>query len=355
MRYLAKFKKKRRDDRLHKTWYNNDLRFVGHIDLPELTTEEMAQIQKAWTCFDWKKEDFLAYRAYKKFRGFSPYYVGGYQSSFIWKALNPRELSSSLSNKAYMDFIFPEVPFPKTFVRGITGNMYDADMNFLTLDEAVGILASQPEFIIKPSVIRSYGDGVMKMTAAKDYAPNTDKIKDALMNAGPNFVVQEVLHQHPVMAELNPSSVNSCRITSLYIDGRYGFSVGLRIGKQGSYIDNWRQGYYIGVSETGVINDFGYDIKMNPIRETDTHIAFGGIQIPGFDKMAALVEYVHKKYFPMCGVIGWDMMAGSDGEPHIIEFNLRPDFFAEQIGSGAFFEPYCDAICEKIESMNDTK
>lgn len=352
MKYLSRFKQKRRRVKLHQRWYNHDLRFCRDLDLPELTQEEVQKIQLTWPCFDWRKEDYLLYRVYKKFRGFSPYFIAGYQSHYFWKCLNPRELSSSLSNKAYMDYLYPEIPFPKTYLRGITGNVYDADMNFLTLDEAVKLLSQQHEFIIKPSVIKSYGDGVAKITVPADIAEATKVVKEAILNVGPNFVAQEVLQQHPVMAALNPTSVNSFRFTSIYIDGRYGVSVGLKIGKLGSHIDNWNSGYYVGVSNEGKVNDVGYDIKLNPVTETDTHIAFASIQIPNFDKMKTMVEYVHKKYFPMSCLIGWDMMVDQDGNPRAIEFNLRPDFFAEQIGAGTFFEPFCDVICKKIKSQN---
>jgi len=352
MKFLSKVKQKRRRTRLHQDWYNHDLQFCKSIDLPELTQEEIQKIQSAWPCFDWRKEDYLLYRVYKKFNGFSPYFVAGYQSHYIWKCLNPRELSVSLSNKAYMDYLYPEIPFPKSYLRGITGNLYDADMNFMTLDESVKLLSQLHEFIIKPSVSMSYGKGVEKVTLPHDPSEAADLIKKAIHRAGPDFIVQEVLKQHPVMAELNPTSVNSFRFTSIYVDGKYAVSVGLKIGKLGSHIDNWNSGYYVGVSNEGKINDVGYDIRMNPVKETDTHIAFGNVQIPNFDKMKALVEHVHKKYFPMSGIIGWDMMVDQDGNPRAVEFNLRPDFFAEQIGAGTFFEPFCDIICEKIKGQN---
>jgi len=352
MKILSTIKQKRRRNKLHQDWYNHDLRFCKHIDLPELTQDEIEKIHLVWPCFDWRKEDYLLHRAYKKFKGFSPYFVGGYQSHFIWKCLNPRDLSVSFSNKAYMDYLFPDIPFPKTYLRGITGNVYVAEMNFLTLDEGIKMLTQQQEFIIKPSVIKSYGDGVEKVIVPQDAAEAKKVIKKAIEEAGPNFVAQEVLKQHPVMAELNPTSVNSCRFTSVYVDGSYDVSTILRIGKRGSHIDNWRSGYIVGVSESGALSDAGYDIKLNQVKESDTHVAFGGIQIPNFDKMEALVEQVHKKHFPMCGVIGWDIMVDQEGSPRVIEFNLRPDFWGEQLSSGVFFEPYSDVISHKIKSQN---
>ncbi len=351
MKYFAKIRKRRRADKHHKSWYYHDLKFVDQIELPELTEEEKETIRSVWPSLEWKEEDYLQYRAYKKLRGFSPYFVGGYQSSSVWKALNPRELSVSLANKAYMDFIYPELPFPQTFLRGITGNIYDANMNFLTLEEGVNLLLEHRDFIIKPSVDSAYGNKVEKISLPSDCDEAKGMIKDAIRNIGSNFVVQEVLKQHPIMATLNPTSINSCRFTSMYIDGRYGVSVALRFGKKGSHIDNWSKGYFVGVTSDGVLNDIGYDIHLNTIKETDMHVAFGGMRVPSFEKMAELVEYAHKKYFPMCGVIGWDMMVDSEGAPHIIEYNLRPDFFAEQLCSGTFFEPFCDVIGRKIQML----
>lgn len=348
MKLLKRIKQKKSETSLHKKWYIHDQKFVSHLDLPLLSESETQKIMSVWPCFDWRNEDYLSYKAYKKLNGFSPYFIGGYQSSFIWKCLNPRELSSSLSNKAYMDFIYPHIPFPKTILRGITGNIYDADMNFLTLQEGIKLLSGFEEFIIKPSVGRSYGSGVMKVSLSQACDHAKMAIEETIRDVGDNFVVQEVLHQHPIMANLNPTSVNSCRFTSIYIDGQYDYSVILKIGKMGSHIDNWRNGYVLGVSNQGIINEIGYDISLNQVKETDTRVKFGGMKVPGFEKMAEIVEYSHKKYLPMCGVIGWDMMVDTEGEPHVIEFNLRPDFFAEQLCSGTFFEPFSKTICKKI-------
>lgn len=348
MKLLKRIKQKRSETSLHKKWYVHDQKFVSHLDLPSLSETETQKIRSVWPCFDWRNEDYLSYRAYKRLNGFSPYFVGGYQSSFIWKILNPRELSSSLSNKAYMDFIYPDVPFPSTILRGITGNVYDANMNILTIDESADILAKYREFIVKPSVGHSYGNGVRKVSLPSDAVNVKSIVAKTIKESGDNFVIQGVLHQHPIIAQLNPTSVNSCRFTSIYIEGQYRSSVILKIGKKDSYIDNWRNGYVVGVSSEGVISAKGYDINLSLVEKTDTGVCFGGISIPAFDKMAEVVERSHKKYFPMCGVIGWDMMVDPEGNPHVIELNLRPDFFAEQICSGAFFEPFCDIICKKM-------
>ena len=56
-------------------------------------------------------------------------------------------------------------------------------------------------------------------------------------------MIQECLHQHPVMAQFNESSINSFRITTLLLNGRFTVcSIILRFGRKGMKIDNWGAG-----------------------------------------------------------------------------------------------------------------
>lgn len=333
----------------HKWWNNHDTQFVVDYELPDLTKSELNQIKKTWPSLDVRSEDVVFARVYKKEKGFSPYFIGNYQSSFLWGALNPRDLSVSLENKAYMDYLFPQIPFPKSFIRGITGNLYDAEMNYLSIEEAALILKDKGEFVLKVSEGSSYGEGVKKIKVDAKDSKVLDKIKEILISAGPNFVAQEVLAQHPMIASLNPSSINTCRVTSLYIDGKYGSSTCLKIGKYGSHVDNWRNGYILGIDQEGNFGNEAYDSRLHKVRESDTGVVFHGMKYPAYIKMLRQIESIHKKFFPMCGVIGWDVIVDPDENVRVIEFNLRPEFAAEQLVSGTFFELFHDEICRKIK------
>jgi hypothetical protein len=122
----------------------------------------------------------------------------------------------------------------------------------------------------------------------------------------------------------------------------------IKIGKKGSNVDNWHSSYLCGVTPNGQLLDKAYDNHLNSVTQTDNGIIFGGIELPGFHDMLSLVEKFHKKYFPNCGVIGWDILIDTNNHPRIIEANLTtPGLIGEQLASGDFFKEFRDIICEQ--------
>ena len=66
--------------------------------------------------------------------------------------------------------------------------------------------------------------------------------------------------------------------------------------------------------------------------------------------MVNLVEKLHKKYFAICGVIGWDILIDKNNHPRIIEANLTtPGLIGEQLASGDFFKEFRDIICKHFK------
>ena len=65
------------------------------------------------------------------------------------------------------------------------------------------------------------------------------------------------------------------------------------------------------------------------------------------------MEKSHKKYFPFCGIIGWDIITNREGAPIVIEANLSvPGLVGEQLVSGPFLEPFVGDICDKLKKGN---
>jgi len=95
----------------------------------------------------------------------------------------------------------------------------------------------------------------------KDDAPFGRDELDALL-AGSDWIVQEHIVQHPRMAALCPTSVNTIRLHTVM--GRDGqvipFGPLQRIGRVGSLVDNWAQGgILVGIdSATGTCRDEAY-------------------------------------------------------------------------------------------------
>lgn len=333
----------------HHGFYQKDKFLLEEREYPLITDDEFRQIKETWPCFRYfGQNDLTWYRIYKMEHGFSPYFVDALQIKYILEKFNPFHQTISLENKAMGDVYFPEIPFPEVYVRCLNGVLYDRTMNRLTLEEAIKVLIGKESFIIKPSIDSLCGSGVEKVVVI-DLDNQNERLKEVIARAGDNFIAQECLKQEPVVSGMNPTSINCCRITTIYMNGKFGYSSMLKVGKMGSHVDNWHSSYLIGMNKEGVLLSHGYDNKLNKTFKTDNGIEFGGIMVPHFGKMVELVEKCHKYYFANCGVIGWDIMVDSNNNPRVLEMNIScPGVVGEQLASGTFFEEFRDEICKSL-------
>lgn len=335
----------RKRNKRHNSCLKKDSVLLRNGQFPELTTEEMEQYKKTWPSIDLKRKDTIWARVYKREHGFSPYFVGLYQSCVIREFLNPKMQLHSFDNKAMCDIYFPDIHFAHPYVRRIAGVYYDAKLNPVSKKEAMNILKAQGEYVIKPALDTMQGTGVEKVVLDGDEKGQENQILNSFSKQTKDFIAQEVLKQHPDVARLNPTSINCCRVTTIYINGKFDYSTILKIGKNGAFRDNWNCSYLVGVSKDGVLNDVAYDDKINKVYQTDNGIKIGGIQLPMFKEMIDLVETCHKKYFPNCGMIGWDVIVDNKDQLRCIEMNITiPGFVGEQLCCGTFFENYVDDI-----------
>lgn len=331
-------------------WHSDDVDKTKHLDLPELTSEEFALLQETWPCFKFEKKDVLLARLYKMKNGFDPYYISvGYHSIIINKQLNPRNQICSFENKALADIYLPEIPFPQTYIRCINNILYDKEMNMISFENAVQFLKKKERFVIKPALNTVQGRGVKKIDLQQVDNISKEWFKELFSKATKNFIIQEIALQHPDVARLNPTSLNCCRITSIYVGGKYTNAVMLKIGKKGAVVDNWNSSYVVGISKDGLLNNIGWDNSFNQVTKTDNGIQFGGIKYPCYDSLVSSVEHYHKKYFPQCAVIGWDAFIDDNNRPIVIEANLSiPGITAAQLCSGPFFKDVHDEIVKRI-------
>lgn len=340
-----------RTQRLHRAKNASEQKYLLYDSFPEITDTELAETRQTWPSMDIGKKDLIWSRIYKKEHGFSPYMIGSWQTHLVRKALNPYPQLSSFENKALADLYFPEIPFPEAIVRRIGGVYYDGGMNSMTMEDALNRLLSESSFIIKPAFGTMQGQGVSKIRLEGDRESDSKKIVSSFVSSNSDFVVQKVLSQHPDVARLNPSSLNCCRVTTIYLNGKSGHSTILKFGKNGSNVDNWHSSYIAGVTADGCLKDTAFDCKLGKVTCSDSGFAFGGMKLPAYDLMVETVGRFHRKYFPNCGIVGWDVFIDADGAPRIIEANLtKPGVVAEQYASGTFFEPFCGAINDRVKS-----
>ncbi len=139
------------------------------------------------------------------------------------------------------------------------------------------------------------------------------------------FLFQQRIDQHPLMSELNSSSVNTLRLISFCSDHQATVLHGvLRVGVKHSNVDNWAAGGLI-VSidlERGELRGEGFFRPGAGVRTAvhpDSGIRFDGFKLPQFAAAMAMVKRLHE-YLPHIHSIGWDVAISTDG-PVIIEGN----------------------------------
>lgn len=98
----------------------------------------------------------------------------------------------------------------------------------------------------------------------------------------------------------------------------------MRIGCRKSAVDNAHAGdVFIGVSDQGLLapsapTEFNERFTKHP----DTGVVFDGYRIFGAEKVIGAAKRMHAT-MPQVGIVSWDFTVDEDGEPLVIEANIR--------------------------------
>lgn len=290
------------------------------------------------------------YRLFKTVKGFDPRYLSHYiYFPVLARKLNDYRLTKLFEDKGLQGFIVnSNIRSPKVYTRRIDGEYYNSSMNQVSLGEVIAECVGK-DLIIKDSKDSSGGKGISKITSPK---ANIDTIKADFDSRNGDFVVQECISQSSEMAKFNPSSINTFRITTLYLNGKYSLcNICLRMGRNGSSVDNWGSGgIMIGVNPDGELKDVGYDIQLNKY-ESSNGVKFKGQIIKEMPYILQQVEKAHKNYFSLCKFIGWDICIDENNEPVLIELNSsQPGVIGEQICNGPIFGDRTEEVIEYCKS-----
>lgn len=196
------------------------------------------------------------------------------------------------------------------------------DGEHCSLAEFEEFIAGQECIFAKPN----HGDcgrGIEKLKIA-DYADANAIL--AYVRDKKLYVMEHCIHQHPQMARLNPSSVNSLRIVTDLVDETVHIAyVMVKVGTGGGCCDNTGQGGVLcRVDERNgricsvATDDYFHIYEQHP----DTGIDFAGYEIP---MLQEAIELAKKAAFvlPQMRHVGWDVAITPEG-PVIIEGNEYP-------------------------------
>ena len=328
--------------------------YVKDTTLPALTKREKKAVITFWKrLIPMARPCSLNYHSiYKKIDQFDVTYVPDdiYQP-FILPVLNPVHYSVALSNKGLYSFYFHDVMRPYEIVRNIRGCFFDAENGVCSEDQAIEkIMSYKRKFLIKPSIDTSCGKNVRLI---ENYSSNI--IKDLFLEYGENFVCQEFVSQSNQTAQFNPTSLNTFRITTLFLNGRFSIlSSVFRCGGLGSIVDNaGAGGIIVGVSIDGSLKEFGYNKNGEICKMSYNNVPFEDTKINAYHRIVDLCKTLHHR-IPFCSIVGWDIALNENNLPLLLEVNLKcPGIFYEQMCSGPIFGDRLEEVIEYVSSKID--
>ena len=220
---------------------------------------------------------------------------------YILPFLNPLDESRVLEDKSKYAFYFHDVNRPLEVVRKIRGTYYDQQNLIVSEQRAIDAVMryGRPVFV-KPTIDSMQGNKVHFLSSY-----SKEELKLMFKKYGNDFTIQEQVRQSPEMARFNASSLNSFRLTTLFLNGRFSvLSSIIRVGKLGACVDNvGAGGYAVGVRADGSVNETGYNAKGEFITKTYAGIPLMGMRIEGFSNIVSFVKGMHERlpYIPFVG------------------------------------------------------
>lgn len=297
---------------------------------------------------------------FKYMNGFDPRYIGhNLYLPLVARRLNDYHYTKFYEDKGIVDSFSKTLKFPKCLCRCINGEFYDDAFRQISKASAIEKIVRKGDggrvggVIFKISRGSSGGHGVYMLDSSGDENFKQTVVK-TIGVLGKDYIAQEVICQHEIMAKFNPSSVNTFRITTLYLNGRVSLcAVILRIGKSGAIVDNMcLGGTGVGVDESGCLHDYGYDYSCSKISEMNG-VRFAGIKFEFVPAMIEMVMKAHKEDFPMCKFIGWDVCVDQKGNFIVIEINSsQPEIIVTQLNNGPIFKDRTEEVIEYIKDKD---
>jgi len=226
-------------------------------------------------------------------------------------------------DKCLHDLNFPDLNRPKTIAKNIACVYYDADMNIITKEDVLNVVASyHDDFIIKPSIDSGEARLIKFFEAGQC---SREEILVTIDTLKANYIIQEVVKQHATLSRLNETSLNTIRTISFFFKNEiHILSSVLRIGAENSRVDNiGAGGYAVPIYRDGSLHEKGVNRKAEWVDNNSRGIYFKDIVIPKYDELIEIIKREHRKksHFK---IIGWDFAIDQDGDVVFIEFNSVP-------------------------------
>jgi hypothetical protein len=272
-------------------------------------------------------------------------------------SLNAREGVKAASDKAAFSEVMRKAGLPAVGYFAIlrnNGEIRNADGTVMEFQHFVRQLRRQcQEAFIK---LRECSQGIaaLRLPVAEIERMGWQQLHQRLWTAGvtawSEYLVQPVVIQHPLLASLASTSVNTVRIDTYLAGETVHFNKAvLRVGNGIACTDNWASGGYIVKIDldTGTLRGTGKIKSKFGKGEYPTHprsgARFDGLVLPYWQELKSLVRAAAPVMLPLRS-LGWDVALTSDG-PLLIEVNHDYDIFLSQYACGGYREtPFGQAL-----------
>ena len=304
--------------------------YLKSLKFEQLTKTEWSEVKDLWGRLNLPINPFY-FQMFKTLANYDCRYCpDDLFFPYILRALNRYEYSIAYAHKGMLPRIFAnsKVRIPHTIINCINGVIYDGEGKKINKNLIKDILEKEQEFIIKPTTDTCKGRGVRKISTPADY-------DSVLKLYGNNFIIQEAVKQSSLTAVFNKPSLNTFRITTLYINGKATpCTILFKCGQGDVCIDNGGGGgIMIGVDDNGNLSEYGYNKEYKRIYKTINGLAFKGYTFPPIRRIADLFCELHEELIPHLGLAGWDVAIDEQQNPVLIEANLS--------APGVQFEQLC--------------
>ena len=240
----------------------------------------------------------------------------------MYNIINPSSVSKAFSDKLLFPLLFPSVKQPQIIIGYYNGSYITGNYSPLTEKQAISrILDYGKPIIIKQSVDTMGGKGIEFLDKY-----DSEVLRMNFNSRNKNFLVQELVEQSDDVAFYNPSSLNTIRIETLFLNGKCTvvFRM-LRHGIEGMRLDNMSSGGLgVGIKEDGTLSFASSDTISE---KYDTHYSgkkYNECKIPNFSTICDTACRLHYNVSQV-GFIGWDFALDKNNDPVLIEANFyRP-------------------------------
>lgn len=266
-----------------------------------------------WLYFGASDEDYLTMEFYRKnFREKKRWLTSKKNNRYLYKTVYSSEAIETFDNKVAFDKCFKHLMRHETLA--IQDNSEDCIRHFIT---------RFGEVVVKPAR-GACGVGVYKIIDGDENA-----IKELLKSkkSGKSLICEQVIEQHPEMARMNPSSVNTIRVITM-VDRKGEIQIintCVKFGGSEKCISNTMGGGFCCHvdAETGIIDGLGHTIKGERyFRHPVSKVIIPGFQIPCWKGVCDYAKQL-AKVMPSGRYIGWDIVVLKD-RYDVIEGNIHP-------------------------------